>query len=121
MFDVFRNDSLLHIISQSGQNLHPSWNGGTVTITLVGYLEGYCMVWYHPKDITNILALVWAKKNCRITYDNANGNWLTVHKDNGEIKSFVESPQGLYWINTKDEDGTTIKNVEYNHNNNRIS
>ena len=109
--DVFRNTSLLAKNHQSGRNLHLIWNYGTVPITLVGDIEGYGTVWNHTKGINNTLSLAWAINIYRITYNSKKGNSFKVNKEDGITRRFVESTQGLYWLNTKDAYITALLNV----------
>ena len=39
---------------------------GSTTTNMVGDLPGYGTVWFHPKGIANILALVNVKKNHKV-------------------------------------------------------
>ena len=116
---VIRNTSLLTSIRQSWQALILRHNAGTVLIDLFGKFKGYGTVWCHPKVILNILFLSWIKNIYCVTYDRMRGNCFAVHKRNSSIIWFMESPQGLCWINTKDTDGAdgaTILNVDNKSN-----
>ena len=90
-----------------------------VHITLVGDLEGYGTLWFHPEVIAKILYLVQVNNIYRVTHDSSKGNCFTVQKRNSVTRKLVDLPQGLYWINNKDSDGaggTTIINIEDNYN-----
>ena len=102
MANAFIKKSLLNNIRQDRRTLCLIYNSGTVPITLVGYLEEYRMLCYHPKGIPNMLSLPWIKNNYLVTYNIVNGKWFRVQKVNNGTKRFVGPPQGLYWMNTKD-------------------
>eukprot|EP00957_Ditylum_brightwellii_P156092 11881680-Ditylum_brightwellii.AAC.1 len=72
---------------------------GQAYTNLVGDLLGWGTVWFHPKGITNILALHEAKNKWRVTYDSTGGNMFKIHKPDQSIL-FVESSNGLYEHNT---------------------
>ena len=55
--DVFSNTPLLANILKFGRTLHLSYNSSTLTITLVGYLEGCGTVCFHTNGIADILSL----------------------------------------------------------------
>ena len=63
---------------------------GSTTTNMVGDLPVYGTVWFHPKGIANILALVNVKKNHKVEYNSVNGNEFTVTKDNGTKKIFKQ-------------------------------
>ena len=63
--------------------MHLRCKYGTVPTTLVGELEGYTKVWFHPEGITNILSIVWVKNLYNVTYDSSKGNCFMSHKWNG--------------------------------------
>ena len=54
---VFCNPTLLRNICTSDQTLYLICNAGTVPVNQVGDLPGYGHIWYHPKDISNIIGL----------------------------------------------------------------
>mmetsp|Transcript_23507 Transcript_23507/g.34276 ORF Transcript_23507/g.34276 Transcript_23507/m.34276 type:complete len:160 (+) Transcript_23507:371-850(+) len=55
--DLFCNGKMLKHIKMVNTWLQIYSTGGTTHTNQVGFLEGYCWVWYHPKGIANILLL----------------------------------------------------------------
>jgi hypothetical protein len=98
--DIFSNPSLLENVRTVPGYMELSTQAGSTMTNLVGELPGYGTVWFHPKGITNILALANVKKRHHITYDSNNGNEFLVHKDDGAVKVFKESEKGLYYLDT---------------------
>ena len=116
---MLSNMSLLTNKHQSQQKLRLRCNAGTVTITLARDLKGYGTVWYQPKGIANILSLARVNILYHVTYNIMRRDCFKVHKWNGDIRIFVESLRGLYWINIKDINGAdrkTILNVDDKYN-----
>ena len=64
----------------------------------VGYFPGVGRVWCHPNVITNILSLSKMSNQVRITYDSGGSNAFEVHKSDGAVRSFVESPCVLLYM-----------------------
>ena len=52
--------------------MHICCNAGVLIVTLIGDLEGYGTVWYHPKAIANIISLP------RVEEDKSNSASTTV-------------------------------------------
>ena len=94
--DVFSNTSLLTNIHQSWSTLQLSYNSGTVPITLVGDLQWYGTVWYHPKGTTDILSIARLKNIYRVTYNSMKGDFFTVHKEKIFTRQLLDYHQGLY-------------------------
>ena len=93
--DVFHNKDLLKNIRKNDTSMVIHCNAGVTKTNLVGDLEGYGTVLYHPNGIANILSLSKVKKNgYRITYDSKNGNEFTVEKPDGSVRIFCESLPG---------------------------
>jgi hypothetical protein len=46
----------------------------------------------------NCESLADVKRHYRVTYDSDHGSSFCVHKPNGEIREFTESPRGLYYM-----------------------
>ena len=97
--NVFSNRSLLRNIRETTREMVIRCNAGVTRTRMIGDLPGFAgEVWYNPDGIANILSLSDVKRHYRVTYDsNASGSFL-VHKDNGEVREFVESASGLYYF-----------------------
>ena len=100
--DIFCNKNLLTDIHESGSVTHIISNGGTLKITKKGTLDGYGLVWYHPKAITNILSLSNVTNRIPISYDSRNGEVFIMHKPEGD-RYFTQISAGLYRFDTRDE------------------
>jgi len=107
--DVFQNRRFLTNIRDSGKTMKIHCNAGTATTRLIGDLPGYGEVWFHPKGIANILSLSKVKEKHRVTFDSANGNKFMVHKDDGSVRIFAESRQGLYYYDAGNDRKDTVK------------
>lgn len=78
-------------------------NAGSKT-NMVGDLPRYLgEVWYYLSGIANILSLANVKRFYWVTYDSRDGGRFCVHKNNGTIREFVESPTGLYYMDAKSQ------------------
>jgi hypothetical protein len=96
--DVFHNADLLKNIRTGDGHMDIHCNAGVTSTNLIGDLPGYGQVWYHPNGIANILSLKRVKtRGHRVTYDSSKANEFHVHKADGTIRIFKESPRGLYW------------------------
>jgi hypothetical protein len=96
--DVFHNADLLKNIRTGEGHMDIHCNAGVTSTNLIGDLPGYGQVWYHPNGIANILSLKRVKtRGHRVTYDSSKANEFHVHKADGTIRIFKESPRGLYW------------------------
>ena len=79
-------------------------NAGIASTKLIGELRGYGTVWYNPTGIANILSLAKAKeRGYRVTFDTEEGNAFHLTKHDGTVRVFKQSPKGLYYIDTKEE------------------
>jgi hypothetical protein len=114
--DVFANASLLNNIRQANSTMQIFYNAGVATTKLIGDLPGYGPVWYHKDGIANILSLARVKAKCRVTFDSSNGNRFIMHKDDGTTNDFKESPQGLYYMDTKENGMVLLNTVAENKN-----
>jgi hypothetical protein len=86
--------------------------GGINYTNLIGDLPGYGEGWYHPHVIANILSLSnLIKKGYKITYSSSDGNTFDVTKPDGTVRVFEQSDTGLYFLNTKQDVGTTLVNT----------
>jgi hypothetical protein len=98
--DVFHNSDLL-TNSRQNNGCMDHCNAGVTIMNMADDLPGYGQVWYHPRGITNIMPLKRVKsQGHHITYDSAQANEFHVHKPDGTIRVFQESPRGLYYSDT---------------------
>jgi hypothetical protein len=97
--NVFSNRSLLRNIRETDREMVIRCNAGVTRTRMIGELPGFAgEVWYNPDGIANILSLSNVKRHYRVTFDsNASGSFM-VHKNNGEVREFIESPSGLYYL-----------------------
>ena len=110
--DVFHNHELLTNIRVSANgHMDIHCNAGITTTNLVGDLNGYGTVWFHPKGIANILSLKKVKEKYQVTFDSENGNTFVVHKKDGSVRNFTQSERGLYYMDTAKESGTMLVNT----------
>jgi hypothetical protein len=100
--DVFCNRNLLTNIREHSSSMEIHCNAGVTSTKMIGMLQGYGTVWYNPTGIANILSLAKAKeRGYRVTFDSAEGNAFHLHKDDGTVRVFQQSPKGLYYLDTK--------------------
>jgi hypothetical protein len=89
-------------------------NAGVTRTDMVGDLPGCGEVWFNKSGIANILSLSRMEKKCRITYDSKNGKQFIVHKENGMVRRFRQSEDGLFHMDAKEsdeeQDGTVLVN-----------
>jgi hypothetical protein len=76
--NLFCNESLLKNIRQVSETLKISCNAGTMTTDMIGDLDGYGVVWYHPDCIANILSLHRVSERFHVTYDSRTNNEFIV-------------------------------------------
>ena len=115
--DVFCNKNLLSNIREHSDVMAIHCNAGVTKTKLVGELVGYGTVWYNPKGIANILSLARVKeRGYRVTFDSSDGNAFHLHKPDGTVRVFNESPKGLYYLDTKKDQIqiTMVNTVEDN-------
>jgi hypothetical protein len=99
--DVFHNAALLVNIRPGTGYMDIHCNAGVTSTNMVGDLPGYGEVWYHPGGIANILSLKRVKnRGYRVTFDSSKANESHVHKSDGTVRVFKESPRGLYYSDT---------------------
>jgi hypothetical protein len=100
--DVFCNKSLITNIREHANVMDIHCNAGVTSTNLIGELMGYGTVWYNPKGIANILSLARVKEHgFRVTFDSSEGNAFHLHKPDGTVRVFNQSPKGLYYLDTK--------------------
>jgi hypothetical protein len=101
--DVFCNKNLLTNIREHSNVMDIHCNAGVTSTNMIGELLGYGTVWYNPKGIANILSLARVKEHgYRVTFDSSEGNAFHLHKNDGTVRVFKQSPKGLYYMDTKD-------------------
>ena len=69
----------------------------------MGDLPGFGPAFFHKNDIANILSLSKVKKRYRVTYDSNGSNAFEVHKRDGEIRSFLDSDKGMFYMDITEE------------------
>ena len=103
---LFANGKLLTNICKAptGTCIKVITSSRCVGANLVGNLQGFGPVWYHPKGIANILSLSLIV----VTMDTSNSNAIIVHKKDGSTCSFALSNTGLYFSNVDDYSGIVL-------------
>jgi hypothetical protein len=111
--DVFHNAALLVNIRPGTGYMDIHCNAGVTSTNMAGNLPGYGEVWYHPGGIANILSLKRIKnRGYRVTFDSSKANEFHVHKSDGTVRVFKESPCGLYYSDTDArKEGTLLINT----------
>ena len=73
-------------------------------------------MWYHPGGIANILSLSRVKDKFWVTYDSSTDNVFKVHLNNGQVRIFSQSKQGLYYSDIRNTLSATVlvNTVAYN-------
>jgi hypothetical protein len=112
--DIFSNPTLLQNIRKVDRSMHIQCTAGTTSTNMMGDLEGYGPVWYHPEGIANILSLSRVKKEFRITFDSENGNVFKLIRPDGTARIFNESSNGLYFSIMEPVETTMVTTVEQN-------
>ena len=112
---IFRNPRFLRNIRESPTKLVVDTNGGKQISTMVGDLKNFGPVWYNPESIANILSHADVAKKYRITSDSAIERAFHVHRNDGTLMTFTESPSGLYFFDavTAVNDRTNQKVADY--------
>jgi hypothetical protein len=114
--DVFCNRKLLTNIREHSKTMDIHCNAGVTSTNLIGELRGYGTVWYNPTGIANILSLAKAtERGYHVTFDSSEGNAFHLHKADGTMRVFKQSPKGLYYIDTKESHSGTA-NDQYDVN-----
>ena len=104
---VFHNAFLLRNIRPSSHPLTVYTNGGKQVSRLVGDIPNFGEVWYNPQSLANILSLAAVRQQCRVTMDTAGDPSITVHRRDGTVMLFKESPMGLYYFDVSDHSNFT--------------
>ena len=85
-------------VCPGNKQMHIRCNAGVLIMTLIGDLEGYGPVWYHPKAIANILSLSRVEDKQLITYNSRSKDDFRVHDSNNQPKHFYKRcAKGLYY------------------------
>ena len=66
-------------------------------MNLVGDLRGYVTVWYDPHGIANIFSFKRVREKYDVWYES-NEQAFVVTKPDGMMFKFVESPEGLHYL-----------------------
>jgi hypothetical protein len=101
--DVFQNMNLLSNICKADGQIDIHCNAGVTSTNMVGDLDGYGTVWYHPEGISNILSLS-CLCDCGywVTYDSVT-YFFSIHKHDGSFRKFKQSLWGLYYMDSNDD------------------
>jgi hypothetical protein len=102
--DVFCNPKLLDNIRKVNKLMNINCNAGVTRTDMVGDLPGCGEVWFNKRGIANILSLSRMEKKHRITYDSKSGKQFIVHKENGMMRRFRQSEDGLFCMDAKESD-----------------
>ena len=109
--DIFCNNNLLGEIHHVDEGMTLQTNPGEIKVHSQGFSHNYGWVWYDQRAITNILCLNNIKQKYRVTYDSANGDSFTVHRDN-KLLHYTSSNNGLYYHDVKKKQFTLLNTVE---------
>jgi hypothetical protein len=110
--DIVSNPKLVRNIRQVEGHMQLSTQAGSTTTNWMADVPGYYRpVWFHPGGIANILSMVNMIAKYHVTFDSHAGdnpNQFCVHKEDGEICKFQQSPRGLYYLDTATTDNHTV-------------
>jgi hypothetical protein len=114
--DVFCNPKLLKNVRRINKVMNIKCNAGVTRTDMIGDLPGYGQVWFNKNGIANILSLSKVEAKYRITYDSKHGKQFVVHKEDGTMRQFKQSDNGLFYMDAKElieeeEDGTVLVNT----------
>ena len=110
--DVFCNPELLTNIHKVNNKIDIHCTAGTVSTNMMGTLCGYGKVWYHGDGIANILSLSQVcSKGYTVSYASNVDNQFHLTKPNGSTRTFKQSVQGLYYLETKENDGQQDESI----------
>jgi hypothetical protein len=102
--DIVSNPKLVKNIRQVEGHVQLSTQAGSTTTNRMADVPGYYRpVWFHPGGIANILCMVNMIAKYHVTFDSHGGekpNQFCVHKEDGKICKFQQSPRGLYYLDT---------------------
>ena len=114
--DIIHNKNILENIHTASTPITISSHAGHRTLHQQALLPGYGLVWYDPQGPANILSLHNAQHRFRITYDSHNGNhFQLLDPATSRIKhKFVQSPEGLFYMNLSSLHGSFLTTVKEN-------
>jgi hypothetical protein len=94
-----------------------STQAGSTTTNWMADVPGYyCLVWFHPGGIANILSMVNMIAKYHVTFDSHGGdhpNQFCVHKEDGEIRKFQQSPHTVLAISTVETNKSKYTDRDY--------
>jgi hypothetical protein len=112
--DVFCNPKPLDKVRKVNKVMNINCNAGVTRTDMVGDLPGHGGVWLNKSATANILSLWRIEKKHRITCDSENGKQFIVHNENGMVRRFRQSEDGLFHTDVKErdseQDGTVLVN-----------
>jgi hypothetical protein len=112
--DVFSNGALLRNIRDVGKRMYIQCTAGITSTNMMGDLDGYGPVWYHPDGIANILSLSRVRQSFRITFDSEDDNTIKLIRPDGTVRAFKESSSGLYYSIMEPVATVNVTTVEQN-------
>jgi hypothetical protein len=115
--DLFCNADLLSNIRTSRSRMNVKCNAGVRSTNLVGDLANYGTVWYDPHAIANILSLKRVSRKYDVQYVSGKTPKFMVTKPNGEVFEFIESEDGLHYMESKKSGTVMINTVADNRSN----
>ena len=102
--DIFCNPSLVENIRRVEDRMRIQCNAGTRATNLVGDLPGYGPIWFDSRAIANVLSLKLVKERYHVEYNSSKKEGFVVTKPNGEQFKFIQSPSGLHYLDTTNQD-----------------
>ena len=113
--DIFRNFDLLQNIREVAEELHLFSNGGKIITKLMGYLDGYGDVWYHPEAIANIISQTRAEdRGFKIDYETGKG-YSMYSPFSKKTHWFPRTQTGLFAMDLKNQEISLYQAQECNH------
>lgn len=110
--DLFCNPKLLKNIRAVANELVVRCNAGKNKTNLVGDLPGYGTVRYYENGIANILSLHRVSSKLHVQYDSRVNNTFLVWKNDGTVRRFIPAPNGLYYCDTRQIEGSVLATVD---------
>jgi hypothetical protein len=89
-------------------------NAGIRSTNLIGDLANYGTVWYDPKAIANILSLKQVRRKYKVEYQKESVDEcpkFVVTKPDGKVFEFVESMDGLHYMDSDEKSGAVLINT----------
>ena len=99
--DMFYNKQLPTRIQKKNFHIRTHCNKGVTTTNIIVYMDVYGTVWFHTNGIVNILYMSKVMHKHRVTISGANRNELVVYNNEVLLRTFKQSMQGLYYLDTK--------------------